>query len=73
MSDVILIFQDFSQCSEQLSEDFELDEITKHLNEYYCNEKAEIDPSIIRMATLSLPKDEWKVRSKKIGFDGVDQ
>jgi hypothetical protein len=43
----------------KLDQEFQSDDTTARLNEYYSKEKAEIDPVILRMATLSLPKDEW--------------
>lgn len=61
MSESILKSQDFSPCVEQPNKDFEADEITKHLNEYYSKKQAEIDPVILKMAILSLPQDEWVI------------
>lgn len=61
MCDAILKSQDFPKCPEQPSEDFELDEITKNLNEYYGKEKAEIDSVLLKMAMHSLGDDEWEI------------
>jgi hypothetical protein len=43
----------------KLGEDFDDEEITERLNEFYSKEKAEIDPVIMQMAVLFLPKEEW--------------
>ncbi|MGI9034967.1 MAG: hypothetical protein ACR2GD_02895, partial [Pyrinomonadaceae bacterium] len=43
----------------KLGEEYDDDEITARLNEFYGKERAEIDPIIMKMATLSLPKEEW--------------
>lgn len=43
----------------KLGEEYDDEEITKRLNEFYSKEKAEIDPVIMQMAALSLPKEEW--------------
>ncbi len=49
----------FAMGVEKLGEEYDDDEITAKLNKFYSKEKAEIDPVIIKMAVLSLPKDEW--------------
>ncbi len=49
----------FAMGVEKLGEEFEADDVTAKLNDYYSKDKAEIDPVIIKMATLSLPKEEW--------------
>lgn len=49
----------FAMGVKKLGEEFEKDEATARLNEFYSKEKAEIDPVIMTMATLSLPKEEW--------------
>lgn len=49
----------FAMGVKKLAEDYEDSEITAKLNEFYGKEKAEIDPVIMKMAALSLPKDEW--------------
>jgi hypothetical protein len=51
--------QIFAMGVKKLGEEFEKDEVTAKLNEFYGKEKAEIDPVIMKMAALSLPKDEW--------------
>ncbi len=65
MSAVITESEDFIQPAKQLSADFDTDEITKNLNDYYSQEVAEIDPVILKMAALSLPKDKWEFSSAK--------
>jgi hypothetical protein len=49
----------FAMGIKKLGEDFDDEEITERLNEFYSKEKAEIDPVIMQMAVLSLPKEEW--------------
>lgn len=49
----------FAMGVEKLGEEFQTDDVTAKLNEYYSKEKAKIDPVIIKMALLSLPKEEW--------------
>ena len=49
----------FAMGLKKLGEDFDDEEITERLNEFYSKEKAEIDPVIMQMAVLSLPKEEW--------------
>lgn len=49
----------FAMGVKKLAEEYDEDEITQRLNEFYDKEKAEIDPVIMKMAALSLPKDEW--------------
>ena len=48
----------FAMGVEKLGEEFQIDDVTAKLNDYYSKEKAKIDPVIIKMATLSLPKEE---------------
>lgn len=43
----------------KLGEEFDDEQITERLNEYYSKEKAEIDPVVMRMAAVSLPKEKW--------------
>lgn len=43
----------------KLGEEFDDEQITERLNEYYSKEKAEIDPVVMRMAAVSLPKERW--------------
>jgi hypothetical protein len=49
----------FAMGVKKLAEEHDEDKITERLNEFYDKEKAEIDPVVMKMATLSLPKDEW--------------
>ncbi len=49
----------FALAVRKLGEEIDDDEITERLNQYYSREKAEIDPVIMQMAALSLPKEEW--------------
>ncbi|MCC7308156.1 MAG: hypothetical protein IT173_11365 [Acidobacteria bacterium] len=44
---------------QKLGEELDDDEITRRLNEYYSKERAKLDPAIVQMAALSLPKEEW--------------
>lgn len=43
----------------RLGEEYDDEGITANLNRVYSNKKAEIDPVIMQMAALSLPKEEW--------------
>lgn len=49
----------FAMGVKKLAEEYDDDKITERLNEFYAKEKAEIDPVIMKMAALSLLKDEW--------------
>jgi len=49
----------FAMGVKKLAEEYNDDEVTEKLNRFYEKERAEIDPVIIKMAALSLPKDEW--------------
>lgn len=51
--------QIFAMGVKKLGEEYDEEEITEKLNKFYENERAEIDPVIMKMAALSLPKDEW--------------
>lgn len=51
--------QIFAMGVKKLGEEIDKDEVTANLNEFYGKEKAEIDPVIMKMAALSLPKEEW--------------
>ncbi|MDQ3323427.1 MAG: hypothetical protein M3525_13500 [Acidobacteriota bacterium] len=44
---------------QKLAEEHDDNEVTARLNEFYEKERAEIDPVIMKMAALSLPKEEW--------------
>jgi hypothetical protein len=49
----------FAMGVEKLAEEYDEDRVTARLDEFYSKEKAEIDPVIMKMAALSLPKEEW--------------
>ena len=49
----------FAMGVKKLAEEYDDDQVTAKLNEFYEKEKAEIDPVIMKMAALSLPKQEW--------------
>ncbi len=49
----------FAMGVKKLAEEYDDDQVTAKLNEFYEKEKAEIDPVIMKMAALSLPKEEW--------------
>ena len=49
----------FAMGVKKLAEEHDDDQVTARLNEFYSKEKAEIDPVVMKMAVLSLPKDEW--------------
>ena len=48
-----------SMSIEKMAKESKDKEIIAKLNEFYKNERAEIDPVITKMAALSLPDDEW--------------
>ena len=49
----------FAMGVKKLAEEHDDDQVTARLDEFYSKEKAEIDPVVMKMAVLSLPKDEW--------------
>ena len=49
----------FAMGVKKLGEEYDDENITENLNRVYSKEKAEIDPVIMQMAALSLPKEEW--------------
>jgi hypothetical protein len=49
----------FAMGIKKLAEQYDDDEFTAKLNEFYSEEKVELDPVILKMASLSLPDDEW--------------
>jgi len=49
----------FAMGVKKLAEEYNDDDVTAKLDKFYENERAEIDPVIMKMAALSLPKDEW--------------
>lgn len=49
----------FAMGVKRLGEEYDDEDITENLNRVYGKRKAEIDPVIVQMAALSLPKEEW--------------
>lgn len=49
----------FAMGVKKLGEEHDDQEITARLNKFYGKQKAELDPVIVQMAALSLPKEEW--------------
>jgi metal-responsive CopG/Arc/MetJ family transcriptional regulator len=49
----------FSEAVEEYLDRRETDDITANLNEVYSTESSAVDPAVIKMAMMSLPKDEW--------------
>jgi metal-responsive CopG/Arc/MetJ family transcriptional regulator len=49
----------FSEAVKEYLEKREKEEITKNLNEVYAEEDSSVDPTVLKMALLSLPEDEW--------------
>lgn len=49
----------FAMGVRKLGEEFDDEEITSRLNDYYGKQRAELDPVIVQMAAISLPNDEW--------------
>lgn len=49
----------FAMGVEKLGKEFEKDEITKKLNDFYGENKAEIDPVVSKISFLSLHNEEW--------------
>jgi hypothetical protein len=49
----------FAMGVEKLGDEFEKDEITRKLNDFYSENKAEIDPVVSKISALSLPIEEW--------------
>jgi len=43
----------------RLGKEYDDEDITANLNEYYSKERANLDPVIVQMAALSLPQEEW--------------
>lgn len=48
-----------SMAIEKMAKESKDEDIIARLNEYYKNEKAELDPEVVKMAALSLPNDKW--------------
>ncbi len=49
----------FAMGVKRLGEEYDDEGITDNLNRVYSEHKAELDPTIVKMAALSLPKEEW--------------
>lgn len=49
----------FAMGVKKLAEEYDDDQITRKLDEFYVKEPAEIDPVVTKIAMMSLPKDEW--------------
>lgn len=49
----------FSDAVEEYLNKREADDITANLNEVYSKEDSSVDPVILSMALISLPKEEW--------------
>ncbi|HEY2866898.1 MAG TPA: hypothetical protein VGJ02_07395 [Pyrinomonadaceae bacterium] len=49
----------FSSAVEEYLDKRETDDISANLNEVYSKEDSSVDPVILKMALMSLPKDEW--------------
>lgn len=49
----------FAMGVKRLGEEFDDEEITRNLDAFYGKNRAELDPVIVQMAVLSLPKEEW--------------
>jgi metal-responsive CopG/Arc/MetJ family transcriptional regulator len=51
--------QVFSEAVEEYLDKREADDITTNLNSVYAKEDSHVDPVVLKMALMSLPKDEW--------------
>lgn len=49
----------FAMGVKKLAEEHDDDEVTARLNEVYSQEDSSVDPVLLKMALLSLPKNEW--------------
>lgn len=49
----------YSKAIEEYLDKRESENITAKLNEVYAEEDSSVDPVMLQMALLSLPKDEW--------------
>ena len=43
----------------RLGKEYDDEDVTASLNEYYSKERASLDAVIVQMAALSLPREEW--------------
>ncbi|MGH9949928.1 MAG: hypothetical protein ACRD6X_22395 [Pyrinomonadaceae bacterium] len=49
----------FAMGIKRLGEEYDEEDVTSNLNRVYADHKAELDPVLVQMAALSLPKEEW--------------
>lgn len=49
----------FAMGVEKLGKEYEKNEITEKLNKFYSENKAEVEPIIVKIASNSLEKEEW--------------
>lgn len=49
----------FAEAVQEYLDKHEFDDITAKLNEVYAEEDSSVDPVLMKMALLSLPKEEW--------------
>ncbi len=49
----------FSKAAEEYLDKREKEDITVNLNEVYSKEDSSVDPVLLKMALISLPKEEW--------------
>lgn len=51
--------QVFSKAAEEYLDKHDAEDITANLNAVYENQDSSVDPVLLRMALMSLPKEEW--------------
>jgi metal-responsive CopG/Arc/MetJ family transcriptional regulator len=49
----------FSDAAEEYLKRQEEEDITANLNEVYSKEDSSVDPVMLRMALMSIPREEW--------------
>lgn len=49
----------FAEAIEHYLNKHDEDEVTANLNRVYAKEDSSVDPILLKMALLSLPKEEW--------------
>ena len=49
----------FAEAIEDYLNKHDEDEVTANLNKVYAKEDSSVDPVLLKMALLSLPKEEW--------------
>jgi len=49
----------FSNAIQEYLDKREMDDVTANLNRVYSAENSSVDPVVLKMALLSLPKEEW--------------